>query len=123
MDKKEKENHEIMEKIISSGNPENQKEQMIQKIKAHDVLEGKSQTGNVIKKDEMTNDQKNWKIKSLKEHLGILEESMVWAIHDYENFEKKLEINPSKREELENSIDNIGAEIELVKRELRDLEH
>jgi hypothetical protein len=62
------------------------------------------------------------KREMLEEHLGVLEESLLWAINDVEIFEKKMELNPAKREELVQAVDNIGQEIDMVRTELADLE-
>lgn len=62
------------------------------------------------------------KRQNLLEHLGVLEESLLWAINDVDNFEKKMELNPAKRVELVQAVDNIGKEIEMVTAEIRDLD-
>ena len=62
------------------------------------------------------------KKKNLEEHLGVLEESLIWAINDVDNFEKKMELNPAKKVELVQAVENIGKEIDMVKTEISDLE-
>ena len=64
-----------------------------------------------------------WEKKSmLEEHLGVLEESLLWAINDVDIFEQKMELNPAKKIELVQAVENIGQEIKMVRDELNDIE-
>lgn len=59
---------------------------------------------------------------NLEEHLGVLEESLIWAINDVDIFEKKFELNPAKKVELIQAVENIGKEIEMVTEEIKDVQ-
>lgn len=64
-----------------------------------------------------------WEKKTnLEDHLGVLEESLLWAINDVDNFEKKMELNPAKKVELVQAVENIGQEIKMVRDELADID-
>jgi len=69
----------------------------------------------------MTRDQINWKRKSLVEHLDVLLESMANAVQELITMKEGFELNPAKRQELENAIEKMDAEIEQAKKELTEL--
>lgn len=71
---------------------------------------------------KFTRDQLWEKRHNLEDHLGELEESMIWALQELDDFELSLEINSAKREALTKAVNSIGKETEMVKQELHDID-
>jgi hypothetical protein len=67
-------------------------------------------------------DQLWFKRENLEEHLGELQESMVWALDEVDQFEQTLEINPAKKDALVKAVNSIGKELEMVMEEVKDID-
>jgi hypothetical protein len=76
---------------------------------------------NVIDPKTLTREQLRWKSNNLQDHLDQLVEGIEWSFEELRKFEADFELNPSKKEELRISIDNMGREIEMVNAELQDV--
>ena len=71
---------------------------------------------------EMTHEQRQWKIKTLEEHIEQLEEALWYARQDAAKFTLKLDItHADKRREAERAVADSEKEIELLKRQISDL--
>jgi hypothetical protein len=71
---------------------------------------------------EMTPEQRQWKIQSLKEHIDQLEEALWYAKQDVAQFTLKLDIShATKRKEAERAMEDTEKEIAQLKREMSDL--
>jgi hypothetical protein len=71
---------------------------------------------------EMTPEQRQWKIKTVEEHIGQLQEALWYAKQDAARFVLSLDIrNAEKRIEAERAAEASEKEIEELKRQLSDL--
>jgi predicted RNase H-like nuclease (RuvC/YqgF family) len=71
---------------------------------------------------EMTQEQRQWKIQSLKEHIDQLEEALWYAKQDVAQFTLKLDIShATKRMEAERAMEDTEKEISDLKREISEL--
>lgn len=71
---------------------------------------------------EMTQEQRQWKIKSLEEHLDQLNEALWYAKQDVAQFTLKLDIShAAKRQEAERAVADSEREIEDIKKQMSDL--
>lgn len=71
---------------------------------------------------EMTHEQRQWKIKTVEEHIGQLQEALWYAKQDADRFVLSLDIrNAEKRIEAERAAEASEKEIEELKRQLSDL--
>lgn len=71
---------------------------------------------------EMTHEQRQWKIKTVEEHIGQLQEALWYAKQDAARFVLSLDIrNAEKRIEAERAAEASEKEIEELKRQLSDL--
>lgn len=71
---------------------------------------------------EMTQEQRQWKIKSLEEHMDQLKEALWYAKQDVAQFTLKLDISHAvKRQEAERAAEESEREIEDIKKQMSEL--
>jgi hypothetical protein len=71
---------------------------------------------------EMSHEQRQWKIKTVEEHIDQLNEALWYAKQDVAKFTLKLDISHAdKRREAERAVEDSEKEIDLLKKELSEL--
>jgi len=71
---------------------------------------------------EMTQEQRTWKISTLKEHIDQLQETLWYAKQDVDKFAFKLDISHAhQRREAERAAAETEKEIEDLKRQISEL--
>lgn len=71
---------------------------------------------------EMTPEMRQWKIKTIQEHLDQLEEVLHYAKQDLDRFVLKLDISHAdKRLEAERAVKDTEREIAELKQQISDL--
>lgn len=68
---------------------------------------------------ELTPEQRQWKIRSLEEHLAQLEEALWYAKQDAAKFVLSMDIqNAEKRQEAERAVADSEKEMSLLKEQI-----
>jgi len=79
------------------------------------------QAPNVIDPSTLSREELLWKSNNLQDHLDQLIEGLEWSFEELRKFEQDFELNPSKKAELVQSIENMGREIEMVHKEIQEV--